>query len=274
MWSREEILEELLRSLARQGDHPTRSQIEPLADIGVRLRNECPDLDPALLRRMQRGWAALERQRHDTPSLSRGWSIVLRAASVLVTATLLLAALAWPPSRHGVQASLGRVINLFQQVRIEQVPAHTATPPPPPKSYHTFAGIPEAQAVTGFAIRVPSYLPAGLELERVQVAVDQGQERVILQYIQSSQVVAGARSSLFVQQFHSSQAMAGQAQTLQVDLQNAEQLDVAGRTALWIPHAGPQRANTLLVQDGEVLIQLYGDLSRAQSLQVAESLFE
>lgn len=288
MRSKEEILSEVLDSLIRHEDGRTPPEIVSLANIGARLHNECPDADPAFLQRLQQRlqaeWALPSRAQLLLAALT-GWlprpsrGLLRTAAGTLVAAGLLLALVAWLPGLEPVQASLSRAITLFRQARIEQGAEPASTPLAPPEVRRTFSDVEEARAA-GLDLRTPTYLPAGLALTNVIALEDGAQERVVLQYADLYSQVGPGREHVTIQEFRVGEG--GEATlTLQWNLSDIERLDVAGRTALWIPHpqnsggspAGQQYGDVLLVQDDDILIQLFGSLSRDETVRIAESMF-
>lgn len=288
MRSKEQILAEVVDSLIRQGDGLTPPEIGALVEIGTRLHNECPDADPAFLRcleqRLRAEWAPPGRAGRLLATLA-GWRLRLSprllraAAATFVAAVVLVALAAGAPLLHTAQASLGHAISLLRQARIEQPSARPGTPPPAPKAARLFSSLEEAQAA-GFAVRAPTYLPHGLRLLNVRTVEDGGQERLILQYAGPLTQIGMEREYLTIQQFRADEADEA-AITLQGDLGGVERLQVAGRTALWIPRgpgsAGARKGweigDALLVQDGEVLVELFGNLGRDESVRIAESMF-
>ncbi len=289
MRHRDQILAEVLDSLIRQEDGPIPAEITRLAEIGLRLHNECPDADPAFLDRLsgrlqaemavpRRVRRSLQRLLGHLPGLAPG-PLRLGAAAALAVA-LLLALAATPGLRSTAQASLSHVIAIFQQANIEQRPRQAATPLPAPVR-HTYDDVLQAQAAASFALRTPAYVPDGLALEQVEVLESEQSHRVLLRYTPADGrlSVAGTPREMIIQEFEGTQAE--EALALQAGFDSAEQLQIAGRPALWVGgYWAPggrwvqdQMGGALLVQDGDVLIQVRCGYSRAEAICVAESMF-
>ncbi len=287
MRSKEQILAEVVDSLAQQGDGRTPPEIEALVGIGARLYDECPDADPAFLQRLDQrlraGWAPPARAQRLLAALT-GWRLALSpqllrtAGGTLVAVAVLVALAVGAPVLRTAEASLSHAISLLRRARIEQPTGGPGTPPPAPKVARFFSSLEEAREA-GFAVRAPTYLPRGLTLVNVRAVEDGGQERLILQYAGSVAQIGLEREYLVIQQFRASEADEATI-TLQSDLGGVERLQVAGRTALWIargagsPGAREQweRGDALLVEDGDLLVELFGNLGREESVRIAASM--
>ncbi len=291
MRSKEQILAEVLDSLIQQGDGRTPCEIAPLAEIATRLHNECPDADPAFLQRLQArlqaewsppGWAQLLRATL-SPLLPRPWPrLLLRgAASTLAAGVLLVALLAAVPALRTARADLARRITIFQQARVEQWPAQPVAPARPLEASRSFSSIAEAQAAASFPLRIPTYLPGGLAPLSVRSVDTPGVERFILQCTSPDAGLGAERQFVVIQEYRVGSTSGDLTLTLSADLESVERLQVAGRSALWTPRqADPMGPSSmlgqgygLLVQDGDVLIQLFTSLGRDESVRIAESMF-
>jgi hypothetical protein len=253
---------------------PLPPEVQALAELGRRLRDACPDADPAFIQSLgqslQEEWARVAR-----PAGRR----VARAAavSIAVAALLLLAALELPPLQVAARAAVGRVISAFRHARVEVAPQATATPAP--ARDETYPSVEQAEAAAGFPIRVPSYLPDGMALDEVTVSESDGQRSVALHY---SGVLPGPMmaSPLIIQEFRGGEAPAGPRLVFEAGGEGVESLQVAGRPALWVQghwtrtgrweQGGPD--GLLMLQDGDLLIQVAGRLSREECVHVAASM--
>ncbi|HOG46134.1 MAG TPA: hypothetical protein PLJ35_17615 [Anaerolineae bacterium] len=290
MRSKDQILAEVLDSLIRPSEGRVPDEIGSLVEIGLRLYNECPEADPAFLKRLgqqlQAEWAPPRPRLNDLfkglllrlapawPKVSR-WALRLGAA-VMVALGLTLA-LSSIPGLRSSQASLSRVIRLFQHVPVEQRPATVSTPWPSPAVWRSFLDVAQAEEATGLAIRTPSYLPASVVLDSVQAGETQGRWRVILHYRPANEV----GMALFLQEVQAGGTPEQGVMVLEIGEGSAERVLIAGRPALWVGGhwsadgrwVSSRREGAVLVQDGDVLFILSGTCGRAEMIRVAESLF-
>lgn len=260
-----------------QGSDGT-SEVTALAELGRRLRDECPNADPAFLRRLgravQREWERSAPAAHASGAPRR--LAHLLAATLAVAGLLVVGALLVPGMHMPAEAGLGRVITAFKHARVEIAPLQTATPPP--LREEEYPGLEEAQAAVGFRIRVPSYLPGGLALDQVTATEHRGVRRVTLQYSGTTQTLA--QTALILNESYAAEGPEGQPWTIETGGDDIESLQVAGRPALWVQGYWTGAGNwvaggehgMLLVQDGDVLIQIVGRFSREECVRVAESM--
>jgi hypothetical protein len=301
MRDRDQILAEIFDRLIKQDGGKIPSEVGELFSLGVRLHNECPDIDPGfketLGRRLKREWHArvAARPRAGLPGLlaavrSFRPRLALRslATVVLILCLALQSAALFSPLRSTVEAGLSRVITLFGGAVVEQRSRSISTPPAT-EELGEFVTIEGAEAA-GFALRAPAYLPDGFALQRVKVVREQGQQRALLSYANSGQDppygergLAASESStrtILIQQIVTEQTPEGAALALEVGPDSTEPLQVAGRPALWV--AGRWSAagrwerkgqeGLLILQDGDLLLMVSSGLGREESVRIAESM--
>lgn len=253
-------------------------EAKALVDLGRRLRDECPNADPAFLHRLghtvQEEWARVAPPARGRRAVWR-WA---RAAAATLAVVVLLAvgALLLPGTHVPAEAGLGRVITAFKHARVEIAPLQTATPPP--WRGERYPGLEEAQSAVGFRVRVPSYLPDGLALDQVTATEHGGVRRVSLQYSGTTETLA--QTTLSIHESVATAATEAQPWTIETGGDDIRSLQVAGRPALWVQghwtRAGRWAAGgdqgMLLVQDGDVLIQIVGRFSQEECVRIAESM--
>ncbi|MGQ9684584.1 MAG: hypothetical protein ACUVX9_18835, partial [Anaerolineae bacterium] len=185
--------------------------------------------------------------------------------------------------RSSVQAGVSRVITALAQVRVEQA----AQPEPAPlitPAARSYASIEEVQEAASFALRLPSYLPAGVEFESAELVKADRVERVLLHYTVGNPRGFGSRrgESLLIQELTRAPALEQVALQVQVGLGDTERLQVASRPALWLRGAWngrggwapTDRGGMIIVQDRDVLVLLWGAYGREENIRIAESLFD
>lgn len=278
------VLAEALDSLVCGcGGQAAPEEAGPLVEIGLRLHSECPEADPAFIQRLGRTLSD-EHARLGCPSWRAPelWPRLLRvgAAAAMAGALLLVLTVRVPGLQRPVQAGLSRVITVFRQARVEQTSQQTTSPPT--VQVETYARLEEARAAAGFPIRVPSYLPKGLVLDDVSVVDAAEGRRVMLRYTDGLAELSHRRGSVLIQEFQSSESPEAQPLVLEVGPESIERLQVAGKPALWIQgrwmpggrwvRGGQEGA--LMVQDGDVLIQVIGSLTQAESVRIIESMLQ
>lgn len=300
MPSRDQVLAEVLDSLIKQDTGKIPPEVGELVQVGVRLHNECPDIDPGFMGRLggrlEQEWVALQGAQV-SPSrlpaplaslaallqprpLQRGLAILAAGVALAV-----LSAVAFPGLRSTVRAGLGRMITVFQETDIEQQPRLEAVPWPTPVAKSSYVNLEQAQAAAGFALRAPTYLPDGLEFHGAVVTEIDGRRRVALNYAGgdlSSGTGEGRPANLVIQEIATTQTAEQVAFSLQIGLESAQPLQVAGRPALWVSGnwrpggrwAPGGRDGLLMFQDGDVFLIVMGSLGREETARIAASMVE
>lgn len=271
------MLAEALDSSGEAG--PIPPDVKALAELGLRLRDGCPSADPAFIQSLghtlQREWTRLACPAQSGLARTRLWR--LAAIPVAVAVLFLGIALRAPGVEMSVEAGLGRVITAFRHTRVELAPMQTITPPA--VRSETYPSVEEAQAAVGFRIRVPSYLPNGLALDEVTVSESEGQRWVVLQYSGTSMAPL-ALGPVTIQEYQAGEAPAAQALTFQAGAEGVQSIQVDGKPALWVQghwtrtgrwERGGQDG-VLMVQSGDVLVQVAGRLSQQECVRIAESM--
>ena len=289
MRSRDQILAEVLDSLIRQDDCKIPPEVGEMVQVGLRLYNECPNIDAEFMeglgRQLEKAWVPAGR-----PSRLSRLETLLRSVAVwrgLATAAItiglfVLCAVAFPGLRSQVEASLSRTISLFERTEIEQRPHPNATPWPTPEVERHLTSLAEARAAAGFELRVPSYLPNGLEFQGADLMASQGRRWAVLRYAGSDDVARAGRGlqQALIQEFATGEAPERLADSLQIGLESAERLQLAGRPALWVAgNWGPTgrwtrggQSGMVMVQDGDLFLLVYSSLGREESVRMALSL--
>jgi len=277
MRDREQMLADELDGVSGVG--PTPPEVRALAELGRRIREECANPHPAFIERLgqalQEEWA---RSRESARGIPTGWRLTRATALTIgVVALLLVAALYMTAVQAPAEAGLSRVITVFKGAKVEVAPPVTATPPS--VRYQAYPSLEEAQAAAGFRIRAPSYLPNGLTLDGVTVSEAGGQRQVALQYSGPS-VSPLASGPVVIQEFLLASSAEGEDLAFQVGAEGVVSVQIAGRPALWVQGQWTStgrwerggRNGLLMVQDGDVLIQVGGHLSQEECARVAESM--
>ena len=113
-----------------------------------------------------------------------------------------------------------------------------------------------------------------------------GTVRVALHYVESNPeapvIGSDTKESLLVQELRGFPALDRLAPLLQVGVNSAERLQVAGRPALWVRGSWNGRGGWLpagtgglvIVEDGDILVLLWGAYDREENLRIAQSLFD
>ena len=291
----ERILAQVLDDVIQGEVDEIPCEVGHLLAIGLRLHNECPSIKPARLKALRQ---RLLRDLAAEPMAGPGWlqaaaaagrelisRLALRAAfvSAVVVVSVAVLLVVWPGWRSAVQASLSRVITAFAQVRVEQA----AQPEPAPRitmAVRSYASIEEVQEAAGFALRLPSYLPTGVEFESAELFKSDGIERVLLHYTVGNLRDFGSRrgESLLIQELTRAPALEQAALQVLVGFGDTERLQVAGRPALWVRGSWNGRGawvptgagGMVIVEGGDVVVLLWGAYGREENLRIAESLFE
>ncbi|MDI7275835.1 MAG: hypothetical protein QME94_07640 [Anaerolineae bacterium] len=290
-----QILADLFDSLIRRERGRIPSEVARLFDLGLRLHNECPDIDPAFMQRLRQQVEAGLTAQERTPrpllrvparllSCSRLRRVALAGAVSLV---ILLGLAALHGVRGRVQASLVRIAAVFRPIRVEEQPRVMVPQTPPPRQITQFASIAEAQQMVSFRVRAPAYLPESVKFSRACVEELDGGQRVYLYYrLDDADVPAGIREggeqALAIQEVPVALATDQGDFSVLVGTGSAERIEIAGRPALWVSGwwnrkgawTRTSRGGTVLVQDDEVFYHVRSECSRAETLRIVESLFE
>ncbi len=290
---------QVLDSLIKQGGGQIPPEVGELVQIGLRLHNECPDIDPVFMERLgqelRQEWA---RQHEPGPRMLR-WpaflsalgtllrpAYALRAAAVasLAIALVLFSLAGVAGLRSSVEAGLSQVITVFRHVEVVQGPQRTATPSAPER-IETYGSVQEAQAAAGFPLRVPTYLPADLVFQKAILAAGQGERSVSLYYRSSGQELSSSenagRGSLSISEIKP-EAPDQMLRSFPIGSNSARHLVIAGRPALWVKGSWSRTgrwnsaggSSYLMVQDGDLFLLLYSSLGRSETVRVADSLFQ
>ncbi len=204
------------------------------------------------------------------------------AWGALATALWLVALSVSPGLRVGVQAGLSRIITLLPGVEVVQQPEARLETTPQARRLGSYETIAQAARVAGLTPRTPSYLPAGLEFRSATVAEREGRQALMLYF-------AGDGGDAFTDPFAEEIELTIQEidvgkgpdqppLRLFVGAESVREVQVAGRPALWQSgeqnHAGGwlRSSGTLAVQDGDVVLLLWGGYSREEIIKVARSL--
>ena len=290
-----QILADLFDSLIKRERGRIPSEITRLFDLGLRLHNECPDIDPAFMQRLRQQleaeWAAPERAPGPllrVPARLLPWSRLRRVALAGAVTLVFLVALATLPGVRGrVEASLVRIAAIFHPIRVEEQPRVVVPQTPPPREITHFASIAKAQQAVSFRVRAPAYLPESVKFSRACVEELDGGQRVYLYYrFDDADMLAGMREggeqALVIQEVPVALAADQGDFSVLVGTGSAERIEVAGRPALWVSGwwnrkgawTRTSRGGTVLVQDDEVFYHVRSECSRAETLRIVESLFE
>ncbi len=286
-----QILADLFDTVIRRERRRIPSEVSELFDLGLRLHAECPDINPAFMQMLRRRLESELKAREHAPRPS-AWEpmrlvpmpCLRRAAIAFAVAIVLLIGVAIPsPLRGKVQASL-RDIAATLGVRVEQERRVAVPATPPAEDVHCFHALEEAQRAVSFRVRVPTALPPSIRFSRACVVEDGEVLRLHLYYEFADSDLAGgpeARrgTALSIQEYPATEEGAF---SVTIGPESAERIKIADRPALLVTGSWGMTGfwsrtasrGTILIQDGDLVISIGYDCTRAEALSIAESLFE
>lgn len=283
------ILADLFDSLIRRERERVPSEVGELFELGVRLHTECPDIDPAFMQalreRLEAEWKTQARTTGPPPRQPIRlvpMPCLRRAAFAITVAIALLVGAVTSPAGSRVRASLLDIATALG-VRVEQE-RRAVAPETPPAEVRCYQSLEEAQRALSFRVRAPASLPSPIRLSQACLVKAGEMLRLHLYYeFADGDLASGPEvrrgMALSIQEYPTADQGAF---TIAIGPESAERIQIAGRPALLVSGAWgmtgfwsqARSRGTILIQDGDLVISIGYECTKAEALSIAESLFE